>query len=212
MNHSFLRKEPGKIHPRQDTDEDGVYSGYSLLSTDLGEQGREWALAGTQRVLMQCDMPSVATIQACQNIALYWFAVGRIERTDMHSCKLNEANNSFFSNDPIDIAFQTARALRLNVGQDSSAPQTLDPVSAEVQRRCYWAAWLGNAVDKYSQGDEPAWHQVSGLLFPSHDNSFDEGNPVAQHCFDEKGNIISTVDEPIQMSLLGGLVTFFSLW
>jgi hypothetical protein len=90
MDCSFLRKEPGKVHSRQDTDEDGVDSGYSLLSTDLGEQGREWATAGTQRVLMQCDMPSVATIQACQNIALYWFAVGEIERTDMHSCELQK--------------------------------------------------------------------------------------------------------------------------
>ena len=62
-----------------------------MLSTvDSTKQGYEWATAASQRVLMQADIPCIETVQACQNLGLYWFSQGEGERTHMHFRKFRE--------------------------------------------------------------------------------------------------------------------------
>ena len=51
------------------------------------EMGRDWAESGSQLVLMHADKPSVANIQACEVLSLYWFAVGQVDRNAMHCSK-----------------------------------------------------------------------------------------------------------------------------
>lgn len=56
-----------------------------LSVTDSTKQGLEWATAASQRVLMQADVPSLHTVQACQNLVLYWFAAGEGDRAHIHA-------------------------------------------------------------------------------------------------------------------------------
>jgi hypothetical protein len=48
-------------------------------------QGEDWAIAAGQRVLMQADEPSLETVQAASNVALYWWATGQTSKTHIHS-------------------------------------------------------------------------------------------------------------------------------
>jgi hypothetical protein len=85
MYSSFLRQSisgpPGRFE-----DEDGVDLGISMLSgADSTKQGLEWATVASQRALMQSDVPRMATVQACQNLGLYWFSQGQFERTHIHT-------------------------------------------------------------------------------------------------------------------------------
>jgi hypothetical protein len=87
MYSSFLRQSisgpPGRF---EDEDEDGVDLGISMLSgADSTKQGLEWATVASQRALMQSDVPRMATVQACQNLGLYWFSQGQFERTHIHT-------------------------------------------------------------------------------------------------------------------------------
>jgi hypothetical protein len=58
-----------------------------LYVADSTKRGLEWATAASQRVLMQADVPRLETLQACQNLVLYWFSVGQTDRAHIHSRK-----------------------------------------------------------------------------------------------------------------------------
>lgn len=47
--------------------------------------GSRWAEKSSQQALMNADKPSLELIQACQILALYWFAKAETVRTNMHS-------------------------------------------------------------------------------------------------------------------------------
>lgn len=68
---------------------DGVVSGeidiVDVSRADWTVIGRNWSEQASQKALMNADKPSLELIQACQILALYWFAKGRITRTDMHT-------------------------------------------------------------------------------------------------------------------------------
>lgn len=53
----------------------------NLELPDLTSYAHEWATAATQEVMMQADEPRLETIQACQILALYWFARDQKHRT-----------------------------------------------------------------------------------------------------------------------------------
>ena len=70
---------------------------YSFLAVSKGQNqdtshppegsqrpGEDWANAASQKALMHCDQPRYEVIQACQTLAMYWFAVGQTNRTNMH--------------------------------------------------------------------------------------------------------------------------------
>jgi hypothetical protein len=55
---------------------------YSLAGSQ--RPGEEWASAASQKALMHCDQPRYEVVQACQTLAMYWFAIGQTDRTNMH--------------------------------------------------------------------------------------------------------------------------------
>ena len=55
----------------------------------LHELGRTWAESGSQLILMSADSPSIANIQTCEVLCLYWFALGLMDRTAIHYSKMS---------------------------------------------------------------------------------------------------------------------------
>jgi hypothetical protein len=50
--------------------------------------GSRWSEQASQQALMNADKPCLELIQACQILALYWFAKAETTRTNMHAGKL----------------------------------------------------------------------------------------------------------------------------
>lgn len=73
------------LHPMTN----GVVSGeidiVDVSRADWTVIGRNWSEQASQKALMYADKPSLELIQVCQILALYWFAKGKITRTDMHT-------------------------------------------------------------------------------------------------------------------------------
>jgi hypothetical protein len=52
--------------------------------SDWSQRGLEWANFASEEALRYADMPCIETIQACQNLATYWYAVGELYRANFH--------------------------------------------------------------------------------------------------------------------------------
>ncbi|KAF4631962.1 hypothetical protein G7Y89_g6167 [Cudoniella acicularis] len=167
---------------------------------ELCEKGRDWATAANYLTLTQCDIPRLESIQACQNLTLYWFSSGESSRTDIHSS----------------IAWKTAEILRLNMNKNSvKYLNNSERLEVEIERRCFWAAWIGNIVDQGSNSIRGfAWKEVSGLPLPSDEESYAAGIPRSNNSFDDNGNIKTNDSEnaPIKLSPFAGLANLFSIW
>jgi hypothetical protein len=67
------------------SDTRGANSEFSSSLPGSSRPGEDWARAASQQVLMNCDQPRYETVQACQTIALYWWAFNQTDRTNMHN-------------------------------------------------------------------------------------------------------------------------------
>ncbi|CZR66494.1 uncharacterized protein PAC_16395 [Phialocephala subalpina] len=192
----FLRQSSGQ--PRQDNDEDEIGLGISMLSVvDSTKQGLEWASSASQRVLMQADVPRLETVQACQNLVLYWFSTGQTDRAHIHA----------------HIAYKTARLLNLHV-QNNSEIESSD-LSDELGRRCFWSCWISNCISQdnaYFKSDP--WKEAVGLMLPSDEDSWASRKPISTEFFNNSGNIESkgTLSFDRQPSAMGELVKLYCLW
>lgn len=54
-------------------------------SESICQQGKAWADQASQAVLIRADKPSIAKIRACEILAIYWFAVGELDRSAIHA-------------------------------------------------------------------------------------------------------------------------------
>lgn len=72
-------------HPSFLSDRRGSNSEFSPSLPSSSRPGEDWARAASQQVLMNCDQPRYETVQACQTIALYWWAFNQTDRTNMHN-------------------------------------------------------------------------------------------------------------------------------
>ncbi|KAH8671790.1 hypothetical protein BGZ60DRAFT_21309 [Tricladium varicosporioides] len=195
----FLRESDGP--PRQ-----SLNSNTPNLDTlpwsaaDLVEQGYEWATTAAYLALAQIDHVRIENVQTCQNLTLYWFSVGEVGRTDIHS----------------HLAWRTAQQLGLNIEKKPYDQLNDDEkLVRESERRCFWAAWLGNVVDQSANARSGfAWSQVSGLLLPSDEESYAAGKPRSTNSFDDNGILKPTKleNDVIRLSPFAGLVNLFSLW
>jgi hypothetical protein len=78
-------KADGRVSFLSDTR--GPNSEFSPSLPGSSRPGEDWARAASQQVLMHCDQPRYETVQACQTIALYWWAFNQTDRTNMHNRK-----------------------------------------------------------------------------------------------------------------------------
>jgi hypothetical protein len=58
-----------------------------LALQDWSKHGHAWATFASEQALKHADIPSIETIQAYQNLSIYWFAVDQIERANFHEGK-----------------------------------------------------------------------------------------------------------------------------
>ncbi|KAG9237163.1 hypothetical protein BJ875DRAFT_481590 [Amylocarpus encephaloides] len=185
---------------RRELPEDLLEVGDSTLSArELCEQGRVWAEIGTQRVLAQCDVWRIETIQALANFQLYWFSVGEVARTYLHN----------------KIAYLTAQNLKLDAEQPPSTMDDASRMQAEINRRTYWVAWLQEFVTASTPKEErPPWTKVVGLLFPCDADEFENETPRPMHRFNEKGLVESIAPGTPggNMSTFGAMFLSLSLW
>lgn len=65
----------------------GMNNEYSPSLPGSSRPGEDWARAASQQVLIHCDQPRYEIVQACQTIALYWWAYNQTDRTNMHNRK-----------------------------------------------------------------------------------------------------------------------------
>lgn len=165
-------------------------------------------------MLLQCDVPRMETIQACQNLALYWFSVGDVIKTDFYSSQfplLYEWCGSahYF----IDISYSHARTLRLNVERHAGETDDETVFVAEVERRCFWATWVGSIVDRSGKNTVAPWKDVAGLLLPCSEDEYENKTPVSLHSFNQHG-FIESLDPgtPVKLSTFGAIIYLFSLW
>lgn len=54
---------------------------------ECGRNGHAYATVASRLVLSQADQPTLETVQTCQNLGLFWFAVGQLNKTDIHTRK-----------------------------------------------------------------------------------------------------------------------------
>lgn len=70
--------------------EGGIISGEidigDISRADWRAIGNNWSEQASRQALMNADKPCLELIQACQILALYWFAKAETVRTDMHTC------------------------------------------------------------------------------------------------------------------------------
>ncbi|KIN06828.1 hypothetical protein OIDMADRAFT_139648 [Oidiodendron maius Zn] len=168
----FIRPAPGQ--PQTDAGEDRNELGISLFSAaDSNKQGSEWAIAASQRVLIQADVPRLETIQACQNLTLYWFSVSKADRAYMHA----------------HIAYRTAHLLKFHLQNGPSYGMNEPSLLGELQRRCYWSSWITSCISQDITFKADPWKEVAGLLLPSDENSYAAGKPTPSEYFDDSGNM-----------------------
>ncbi|KAH7378875.1 hypothetical protein BKA64DRAFT_240815 [Cadophora sp. MPI-SDFR-AT-0126] len=187
-------------HARQDEDEDGVDLGISMISTsDPVKQGFEWATAASQRVLLQADVPRLETIQACQNLALYWFSRGQTDRTHIHA----------------HTAYRTARLLGLHIPSGHDGASDSSDLLNELKLRCFWSCWMTSCISQENAAFKTTpWQEAASLPLPSDEETFASGTPISSECFDENGEImpLHPLTSKPRPSTMGELVKLFNLW
>lgn len=191
----FIRPAPGQ--PQTDAGEDRNELGISLFSAaDSNKQGSEWAIAASQRVLIQADVPRLETIQACQNLTLYWFSVSKADRAYMHA----------------HIAYRTAHLLKFHLQNGPSYGMNEPSLLGELQRRCYWSSWITSCISQDITFKADPWKEVAGLLLPSDENSYAAGKPTPSEYFDDSGNMQNSGPIDPQPSIVGHFIKLFGLW
>jgi hypothetical protein len=74
----FLHSAPGGIHQ-------GEIGIAEVSLADWQVIGQRWGEEASQQALMRADEPCLELVQACQVLALFWFAKARATRTNMHT-------------------------------------------------------------------------------------------------------------------------------
>ncbi|KAF4211435.1 hypothetical protein CNMCM5878_002601 [Aspergillus fumigatiaffinis] len=133
--------------------------------------GSRWSEQASQQALMNADKPCLELIQACQILALYWFAKAETIRTNMHTA----------------IAYRASRLLHLHqiFGKGSVTDWSAD---RDRGMRCFWACWLTKCASQANARFQvDCWADVIGCPLP--DDGADGSPTVPRHCLDKHGLI-----------------------
>ncbi len=186
-----------------------------LSVAESTKQGLEWAKAASQRVLMQADIPSLHTVQTCQNLVLYWFAAGEGDRAHIHAreCQSQSKPNKFLQFP--DIAYKTALLLNLHVQKKAGDQIEASALSDELGRRCFWSCWITSCISQDNADFKSVpWKEAVGLMFPSDESSWNSRKPFSTEFFNDSGGIESngSLSFDQQASVMGEMVKASCLW
>lgn len=185
-----------------------------MSTADWARCGDEWATVASQQALMQVDTPRLENVQACQNLSMYWFAVGQIRRTNIHARKSTFFSVVLMSLKRVDIAYHTCRLLGYhNVSPPHEHRDTLDE---ERKRRCFWSCWITSCISQDNASFRAtSWEDAVGICLPSDETSFSSGYPISDVAFDVHGDVKPIAgygDGQSRGSILAEVAKMFSLW
>lgn len=114
-----------------------------ISSVDWHAIGERWAEQASQGCLMHADKPCTQQVQACQILALFWFARSQTLRTGMHASRpLNAPSvlEIYLADLPKAIAYRSC--LLLNYEKVTRETMNIHSTGQVLQLRCFWASWL----------------------------------------------------------------------
>ncbi|KAH6884444.1 hypothetical protein B0T10DRAFT_579059 [Thelonectria olida] len=178
----------------------GIISGEIDIShisqADWRTIGGYWAEQASQRALMNADKPTLELVQACQILALYWFAKGETIRTNMHTS----------------IAYRASRLLHLHqmLGKNSDAYWS---AGRDRGLRCFWACWLTKCASQENANFQiDCWDDVIDCPLP--DDDANGSLTIPTRCLGKHG-LIQDVGPTLHNSPLGfnaSLIIIQGLW
>ncbi|KAH7139964.1 hypothetical protein B0J13DRAFT_69292 [Dactylonectria estremocensis] len=184
----FLTHVPGGLA-------EGEIGVAEIARTDWSAVGQRWAEQASQGALMHADKPCMENVQACQTLALYWFARSETIRTNMHT----------------GIAHRTCRLLQF--GQTNQGWQANSTVDRQLRLGCFWACWLTKcASHENARFQTTCWADVAGCPLPL-DNADDSALGFT-HCVDKDGTILEIGDTSsgFKLGFNAALVVTQGLW
>ncbi|KAA8651883.1 fungal specific transcription factor domain-containing protein [Aspergillus tanneri] len=116
----------------QDVSNSGTLTGPMTQLKIVCSRADTWAHLADELTLMWAHLPSLRTVQTCEILATYWFAVGQVAKAKMH----------------LHAAYIAARTLGYhNIGD--RLPSHTRPSDQETGRMCFWNCWIVSFVIFY---------------------------------------------------------------
>ncbi|KAH7129129.1 hypothetical protein EDB81DRAFT_808764 [Dactylonectria macrodidyma] len=184
----FLTQVPGGLT-------EGEIGVSEIARADWSAIGQRWAEQASQGALMHADKPCMENVQACQTLALFWFARSETVRTNMHT----------------GVAHRTCRLLQF--GQTKKQWPTNSTIDQQLRLGCFWACWLTQcASQENAQFRTTCWADVAGCPLPL-DNADDSALGFT-HCLDKEGTIleIGNASSGLKLGFNASLVVTQGLW
>ncbi|KAH7009268.1 uncharacterized protein B0I36DRAFT_378638 [Microdochium trichocladiopsis] len=160
-----------------------------LSIADWKAISQQWAEKAGGQALGRADRPCLEVVQACQVLAMFWFAKGETKRTNVHTA----------------IAYRASRLLHLD-----DASKTAWSAHKELGLGCFWACWLTRCTSQENSrfpGD--CWADVAGRPLPVGADDV-AANSRALY-LDEKGGIIYP-DRESAVGFSSVLIVVQGLW
>ncbi|KAH7002617.1 hypothetical protein EDB80DRAFT_578829 [Ilyonectria destructans] len=157
--------------------------------------GGRWAEQAGQGALMHADKPCIQHVQACQTLALFWFARSETIRTNMHT----------------GIAHRTCRLLQF--GRINQHELENNSIDRHLKLGCFWACWLTKcASHQNARFQTNCWADVAGCPLPV-DNAEDSSLGFT-HYLDQGGSIleIGGTSRGLKLGFNATLVVTQGLW
>jgi hypothetical protein len=165
---------------------------------------------------MQCDQPQHEIVQACQTLAMYWFAIGQTDRTNMHYRKYQRREIIQTASIDLhvpDIAYRTCHILGYNSPIETASA---DVFSAELRRRAFWSSWsMGCLIQNNAPFKAESWREAIGLPLPCDEASFAARRPILKEAFDAEGDFELLTENQLELSrtsYMGEIVKLLSVW
>jgi hypothetical protein len=120
----------------------------------LSEKSWPWARSASKEVLSHADEPTLVKIQALQNLQLYYFSQGEIQRSAVHAS----------------LAYRLSQLLGYDKLHEDTASLTSNlswQFDREMRRRCFWTSWCNLCIGHTKLDPSQACQEVVGLPLPA---------------------------------------------
>ncbi|UZP36669.1 hypothetical protein NXS19_004485 [Fusarium pseudograminearum] len=150
----FLHSVPG-----------GVFQGeVGITEVSLADWqviGQRWAEEASQQALMRADEPCLELVQACQVLALFWFAKAPSRLTSSAA-----------------IAYRASRLLHFDRVHPGNTMLDLTP-EKKLGLKCFWACWLTKCASlENSRFYIDCWASIEGRQLPADNDDTSKGPPI----------------------------------
>ena len=143
------------------------------LGDDIEMYGRQAAVRAGTEVLLNADQlaDDLGAIQTCLILTLYWLSVAESQRNTMFSGIAYRALCTIVASSSYGSMICSCTAAG-RAGAEMTRPE----LYAEIIRRCFWAAWIGNTLnaDHYIVGAS-ADSRMMNMPLPISEEAFEQG-------------------------------------